>query len=512
MGFIKFEVTDNDVNIVCDKQSWEGACHEDFSSSLNQIFSFFDSPVDSPQFATGKFIIRKIASDCLQSLNIFKPSETKNEIEEQSTRMAIELLGLSIAEHMGQLGAYLKNSDIDYNNLIYRNQCAEFIRPFGELGRKYSSQIKKLPIEEDKIWQKWRIFFLFQNGVLQFQFWHFLALCLWEHKVKDLWLEENRKLEREQKNKPAIKYDLYLEVSKVLWMPKNKAIETNEGQKWVDSSGNILAGIEPHSLETILEVNRRIGKLSTLTGQKFIRFIFNEIHRRHFSTSYDGDRWTLDIEGGLSRLAGDILGLTKRGHITEIHEIIDAGRMLHFKFKNIYIGGLWTYMYNERRGRGPSSLLSLTLGAAFRPHYMPQERSVLTPITKIPPLVGRSNEHGKQAAFQWAIVGEIVTQRSRVYEEGGALIDLMTLEKIGEQCGLPKNLALKAWNRWLADGDDGLRVFDTIDEKNHLYHVADNEDYGDARAFINETAIRAFKGQSRAKIGNFKKYKKTLSQ
>ncbi len=504
MGFIKFEITDNDVKIVCDEKSWESACHEDFEGSLNQMFSFFDSPVDSPQFATGKFISRKFALNCLRQFDYFKSCD------EHSKKIAVELLGSSLAEHIDKLGVHLKKSDIDYNNLIYREECADFIRPFGDLGKKYSSQIRKLPFEEDKICQKWRIFFLFQNGILQFQFWHFLALCLWAYKVKDLWLEENRKLEREQKNKPAIKYDLYLEVSKVLWTPKNKAIETNEGQKWVDSSGNVLAGIEPHNLETILEVNRRMGKLSTLTGQKFIRFIFNEIHRRHFSTSHEGDKWTLDIEGGLSRLAGDILGLTKRGHITEIHEIIDAGKMLNFKFKNTYIGGLWTYMYNERRGRGQSSLLSLTLGAAFRPHYMPQERSVLTPITKIPPLVGRSNEHGKQAAFQWAIVGEIVTQRSRVYEEGGALIDSITLEKIGDQCGLPKNLVLKAWNRWLADGNDGLRVFDTIDEKNHLYHVADNEDYGDARAFINETATRAFKGQTRARIGNLKKYKKAL--
>jgi hypothetical protein len=141
---------------------------------------------------------------------------------------------------------------------------------------------------------------------------------------------------------------------------------------------------------------------------------------------------------------------------------------------------------------------------------MPQDRSVLTPITKIPPLIGRSNEHGKQAAFQWAIVGEIVNQRGRVYEDGGALINEKALEKLGDQCGLPQNLIQKAWDRWLSDGDDGLKVFDTVDKKRNLFHIADNEDYGDARKFINETAARAFEGQTRAKIGHLKKYKKDL--
>lgn len=90
---------------------------------------------------------------------------------------------------------------------------------------------------------------------------------------------------------------------------------------------------------------------------------------------------------------------------------------------------------------------------------------------------------------------QMVAQRMEIARFGGARLLREQLCRIADRVGLPTATMDKALDRWTNDGDDGLAFLEEVAP--NTYHIADNDKYGQARRFLDETARRSKQGRRR---------------
>lgn len=323
-----------------------------------------------------------------------------------------------------------------------------------------------------------------------------LLEILWDDQARYQW-------ERATQNRPALPAVVADTLDRACWFA-DRALEVRDMVPSIVVEQAVIGTFPAAKIATVdgdvlATLERNVGLLGSLTGHRAIRFLVSTYHRQHFESA-DRNPTHIRIEGGLAGLARAIDERSKKAP-DNLLKILQAGQALHIQWPGGAIGGLWTYVYSDKTGWGKKAFLEIRLGAALAPLYakqtLPKSQQTLVPLIEVPPLVSPNKFYAQQAAFQFGLVRELVERRQEIHKEGGALLKEEDFVRIAAKYDLHESTRRKAMERWLRDGDDGPRVFELVDRSR--YHLADNERYGDARRFIDETARMAAEARHKAR-------------
>lgn len=220
-----------------------------------------------------------------------------------------------------------------------------------------------------------------------------------------------------------------------------------------------LPTFEAGTLEPLLR--RGLDKLGSITGHKVLRHEVNEGHARYMRG--DPDPRSLRFEGGWSALA-DVLGLASNQGPSDVRAIVYAQAHCRFALPNGSHGNLLSY--TERSGhRGQTALVTIALGDPLLPSFVQsfdprtlagRDARRLVPLLDLPPLVGRTNEHGAQATLSMLLAATFRDRVRELLEHEGVRLTLPDLQGLAERAGLPRDAAGLAAivDRWTQDGTD----------------------------------------------------------
>jgi hypothetical protein len=299
-------------------------------------------------------------------------------------------------------------------------------------------------------------------------------------------------LQRQLDHRPAMAMPIHTEVERVS-MREDRHVRQNEDTPQAE----LFEGDERIAQTPVLEstklaeiVEQGTDDLQSITGMRLLVWLIRQCHRQKFQGQQQPR--VIGIEGGVQALADEIGETSDRGR-GRLKKILRAGQSWRVEWSGGEAGGLWTYTHDDTSGPDKRAYLELTIGAPLAPHYntkalQPGKRT-LVPVVELAPFVSPGSLYAQQAAFQQAVVRAIVQRRQQIASRGGAKLSDRDLWQIAEPLGLPQSTMDRAIDRWLHDGDDGLQFLELID--GDLYHLADNERYGLARRFIDDTADRA---------------------
>lgn len=302
-----------------------------------------------------------------------------------------------------------------------------------------------------------------------------LAHILWTEQVKPA-------LQREKASHAALAYPVSQDLS-ALWSPRAEV----HGDRLV-LHGREIARVElvDGAVLDVLKTGRG------LTMHRLTRYVISEVFRQDVTGATSAGE--LFIPGGVAELAR-IIG-DRPSHPEHTLQALRLGQGLHVQWPGgSETGGLWTY-HHEKGARGRAGFVSITVNAPLRPFYalrhLGKSEQTLIPVVRLPPFVGRSNDHAAQADFQWHLVRELVDGRRELHEFGGVTLGDERLAALAEQAGLALSLLPRVLDRWTQDGDDGLAFLERMN--GGRYHLADNEWFQGARRFLNDTAKRTNRG------------------
>ena len=333
-----------------------------------------------------------------------------------------------------------------------------------------------------------------------------LARALWRDKVKEFVLAL-------QKNPPALAYAISHQVDQLCFEPGRRVRKTNEVEhaaELVNEYGEHLAKIPtlPAELDVI---HKNIQQLASLTGHRAIRWLVTQGHRQELLGTPKPH--IIEVKGGLSGFAEKIGATTKTAQPL-VEAVLDAGQCFKYRWEGGIIGGLWGYGLNDRTGPGKPSMLRFELMSVLMPHYakshLEKEEQHLVPIVPFPPMVGRFNDHGAQAAFQFKLMSAFVDHRKELLPDGGAMLLEEELLRLAGSAGLPLELLEKVLDRWTQDGQEsqegGERFLDRIGKDRYM--LADTAPYHDAREFLLEGSRRAIQARQGARLAISRKVKR----
>ena len=384
-------------------------------------------------------------------------------------------------------------------------KAADYIETIGEYGAEIADKIresgrKKWKDRGDNPGEPWEIWYDSKkeptNSIMVL-----LAMAVWRDQLAEDWRSY-------KDNAAAITLPVYETVESMAWRPKRR-VERNPDQLSLLSKENeilahtFLPALPDERLLAIIEAGTK--ELRSIAAIRLFIYLVQRVHHQTFMGNIDPR--VVSIEGGIQGLA-DAIGETSKKSPTKLKKILEAGHYWRMEWKGGAAGGLWTYVYDDSSGSHKNARLEITLGTPLAPKYthgLKPGNRILTPIVDIAPLIGRNKDHAPQAIFQQAVVKAIVERRKELPRHGGALLQIAELCRIADSLGLPRPTMEKALERWKHDGDDGLAFLEEV-ERNR-YHLADNEQYGKARQFINETAKRSEKGSKRGKASARKRKK-----
>jgi len=322
-----------------------------------------------------------------------------------------------------------------------------------------------------------------------------LLEILWDDQIHYQW-------ERATKNRPAIPLVIADTLDRACFYA-DRSIEVRDQVPSVIVEQTVIAVVPATKVatldsEVLTTLEQSVGILGSLTGHRVVRFLISTYHRQYFE-SLDRNPTHIRIDGGLDGFAHAVGEHSKKAS-DSLLKILQAGQRLCIQWPGGVESGLWTYVYNDKTGWGKKAFLEIRLGFPLAPLYakphLPKNQQILVPLVALPPLVSPNKFFAQQAAFQFGVVRELVERRQELHKEGGALFKEDDFARIGAKYGLPNSTRMKAMERWLRDDSDGLRVFELVGS--NRYHLADNEVYGDARRFIDETVRKAAEGRQRA--------------
>ena len=318
-------------------------------------------------------------------------------------------------------------------------------------------------------------------------------LCeyLWETELRERW-------ERASKNRPAIIMPVHNTVEEMAWKPGGRTVKQNGSQLHLFDDEDQLLATTPFlpgdRLATIIEAGAE--DLGSITAVRLFVYLVRTVF--HQWTDEQHDFRVVDVEGGIQGLA-DAIGEKSGRARAKLKKILQAGLHWHVDWPGGEAGGLWTYRYDDTSGSHKGARLRIVLGDPLLPGYtFKKRRQILVPVVEPAPLVSSPRTYRNQAVFQQVLVREIVERRKDIARFGGARLELQDLWQIAKRVGLTRNTMGKAMGRYLVDGDDGPAFLEEVDTDQ--YHLADNEKYGKARRFIDETARRSAKGRKMGKV------------
>lgn len=318
---------------------------------------------------------------------------------------------------------------------------------------------------------------------------YYFALAIW-HDVITPAIEREAKNAR---NPAAVTLGTYGTLEAVMFT-KNVRIVANDRQPELFVNDQLAATAHLKDMALVDVLTKATPALRSYAAARLLVWAVNTVKTRHFL----GEQYPniLTIEGGLSALA-ELVGIGgSNNNITALRQILTAGQAWNVSWEDgREVHGLWNY-HVTTASRAASASVTITVAAALTPHGA--ARGILTPIVSIDDLGGITAPRymGPLAAFKQGIVKAIVDQRLDLPKHGGALITARDFDALALRCGVPKTVTPKALQAWQTDRDEGPAFLEVTRGR---FHIANNEEYGAVRAFIDDTASIARSGSIRGK-------------
>lgn len=313
------------------------------------------------------------------------------------------------------------------------------------------------------------------------------------------------KLEREARNSrnpAALTLGNFDTVNRLMWH-KNHAVTADNRQPELFVDDQLIATARVPDFALIDVLTAGTVEFRSYAGARMFVWVVEEVKRRHFmGVQYPN---VLTIEGGLGALAESIGIGGSKSREALLRRILIAGQSWRVEWPDgREQGGLWTFSISPA-SRAARACVTITVSAPLTPYY--DQRSILTPIVPIDDLDGITSKNylGPLAAFKQSIMRELVEQRLEIAAHGGALIAERRLLSLAALVGLPPAAAIRAFNAWQVDRDEGERF---LEVHRGRVHIAAGGEYQRIRDFVDATASIAKKASSRGKRSAAKKRKK----
>lgn len=354
-----------------------------------------------------------------------------------------------------------------------------------------------------------------------------IAYVYYLAELKDMFEEESR---QKVTYTPGIQHEVSRQVARLCFDPDNSVkpaimrpfVVTDGANNTVASLPSDLAK-EPHEnillsgemsadvLKIIQErFQRGLKLLRQVTTHRLLRAIAGECAAQfHQGQSFIESR-SLRFDGGMRGLA-EAIGEPnpESGRVQHnLRRILQIGRWIEVHWADgSYVGGLWHE--NHLRDR-ETNQVCVEIDAApffvptFAHRYKTPSRQVV-PIIPLPP--GLSDAHsrhqGPLAACQSELVLLLTDQRAQLVRYGGALIPCEERHRIANKYKLKPSIFEDYFEIWLQDTDTSPAMLERVDDERFI--LADNEIFGEARAFLLEGGKRSEEGRERQKNGEKKK-------
>jgi hypothetical protein len=241
--------------------------------------------------------------------------------------------------------------------------------------------------------------------------------------------------------------------------------------------------------------------LGTLTGQRLLRHL---ILKNHAGVAFGLPDARLMKWGSVSELASELGLKSNKAHGTLQRALFqgDAWQCI----VNGTASRLWIYEYQtqQRTGTrgGAGANFSITLGPVLAPGYglqhLDKGSRKLVPVTELPAFIGANRWHPAQALFQLAWLHYMSTNRQDIAEWGGVRAPVDVLERLAASVALPRTMARELLPAWTRDADDSPAFLERVGRD--IYHIADNDKFGEARAFLEAGARRSADARAAGKL------------
>jgi hypothetical protein len=339
---------------------------------------------------------------------------------------------------------------------------------------------------------------------------YYLTEALWEDEIKPKW-------ERLRHGRPAVPEPTHVGIQKLAFNEGRRVQahpEDSLQQKLWSPDDELIAQTPTLPEQKLARVVREgIEEFRGITGVRLLVHVIRASHLKYFSDARDPR--VIEVEGGIQQLSREIGESGKGDKREKLRNILEAGQHWKKDWNGGSEGGLWTWRNQGETGPGKRSKLRIIVGDPLFPtatFKQPKGKRTLVPIVDIAPLVTPGYTYGPQAAFQQSVVRKIVEKRLKIPERGGAPLSLKDdLWPIADRLGLPQSTMKRVLERWTCNGDDGPQFLELVKGKINgkaVYHLADNEQYGLAKNFINETARRSKKASEAGKASALKRKNK----
>lgn len=283
-----------------------------------------------------------------------------------------------------------------------------------------------------------------------------LALAIWQNVV---W--PRRKLEFAKR--PALAFYVHEEVTRI--HSRAFQLETKDGQRALtfdDEDPIILApSIEDDSLTEIVERGAKL--LGGLHAHQALRWEIVTGHTQAINGAPDPR--VINVEGGWSVLAHDILGIKKKSAAEDIRAIVHAQQAVRIPLPTGGMAhGLLSFTDSPAVGRRRGHI-EITLGSMLLPHFVHEiqgrgriasEARRLVPVPReAPPMVGRSNDHGPLSTLSMLVMRELRANARGLATDGSVRITDERFALLATKARVPLSTLKLALDRWTRDGDDG---------------------------------------------------------
>lgn len=310
-----------------------------------------------------------------------------------------------------------------------------------------------------------------------------LARVIWRDEVKPKLLEAQRK-------PPALVMAVAEPVADLLSRPRRE--QERNGQLALRLPGEVLVrvgAIEAGALDALM-VDRGVKLFGSLASHHVLRWLVFEAHSQ--ALARNPDPRVIRIDGGWSTFANDVLGMPGKKEADHVRAVVEAMHATelplppHGNYSRLLIREAHT-----PRGRG-KQWIKLIVGFALLPDYVHELQTTmgntvearratrLVPLLPVPPLVGRRNEHGAQAAFSMLLVAHIRDAARELVEHGGVAISEWALADMARRAGLPAGLVPAVLDRWTQDGTDAPAFLRRVERDRFTLGDA----HANARAFL----------------------------
>ena len=331
----------------------------------------------------------------------------------------------------------------------------------GDAGRKRAREVRARAKKRTEVerWNLWR----HREHPLGSPWLMDLAIVLWTDRVRD-------RLAAERRGVAALVMPVHEDVVRL--HTKARREEEPNGQRSLAFADGPMVKLPVPTMESgdisniVHLVQRGSQLLGSVTAHRLLRWEILSGYSRLAVEGLSSDFRSLRVEGGWRELTQERLGLRKEDQIADVRAIAHAQAHAYVRKVDGTIGNLITLSEVPSRGSvaGPIEIVLGTMLMPYHVHELPRsdaktrearDARKLVPVVDIPPLVGRSNEHGAQATLSMLVVRELRGRARALADGDGVELGDEDWARLAREAGLPASVVRNVRDRWRNDGDDG---------------------------------------------------------